>query len=367
MGVPYTHNEYEHLKQFLHINTKEITLALYKIEGVFSDEDLFILMKICKKHGLEHELQGIIINSHLITTYQLLSEQILLHFIDQIRAEFYSYCNKKVTIIYSISVPLVTIHKTYHDILEALQYINAHTTGQVIELNQMYGILKEKKQEKKLLKTLFYSIACGDKQQVNQNIENLFKTIHHQKTTCTIYRNYLVETLRWIWEEGNFGEKHEISLQSYIEQFSRLTSINDLEKLFYQIVIELTLHIYNSTKLYNNKLVNLLCLYTITYISNEKLTLKWLAKNYLHVDADYLSKLFIKETGQRYKQYLLHLRIEKAKQLLDLYDEDTIYEIATKVGMGNNPQYFSHIFKKHTGLSPSDYKQRHKNRIFNQR
>ena len=53
-------------------------------------------------------------------------------------------------------------------------------------------------------------------------------------------------------------------------------------------------------------------------------------------------------------QYILSLRISAAKRYLDSTNK-SIAEIASAVGY-DNPLYFSRIFKKHTGYSPSEYK-----------
>lgn len=53
-------------------------------------------------------------------------------------------------------------------------------------------------------------------------------------------------------------------------------------------------------------------------------------------------------------QYILSLRITAAKGLLEKTDKN-ITEIADSVGY-DNPLYFSRLFKKYTGLSPSEYK-----------
>lgn len=50
------------------------------------------------------------------------------------------------------------------------------------------------------------------------------------------------------------------------------------------------------------------------------------------------------------------VRIEKAEELMRTTDRK-IYEICELVGY-NNPQYFSVVFKKYTGLSPQEYKQK---------
>ena len=60
-------------------------------------------------------------------------------------------------------------------------------------------------------------------------------------------------------------------------------------------------------------------------------------------------------------QYILSLRISAAKNYLDTTDKN-INEIAYAIGY-DNPLYFSRLFRKHTGLSPSEYKKQTPNNI----
>lgn len=85
------------------------------------------------------------------------------------------------------------------------------------------------------------------------------------------------------------------------------------------------------------------------------LSLKWIAENYLYMNVDYVSKKFFKETGQKFSKYLTDIRIQKAKELLSCTEADKIQNIARQIGLENNPQYFSQIFKKNTGMTPSQY------------
>ena len=94
--------------------------------------------------------------------------------------------------------------------------------------------------------------------------------------------------------------------------------------------------------------------YTEHNLEKPGLSLKWLAENYLFMNVDYISKRFAKETGLKFSKYLNDLRIQKAKYYMES-GTYTIHEIAELVGCGQNPQYFSQIFKKNTGLSPSQY------------
>lgn len=90
-------------------------------------------------------------------------------------------------------------------------------------------------------------------------------------------------------------------------------------------------------------------------LNNPNLTLKWIAENFLFMNVDYVSKRFIKETDQKFSNYLTGLRIQKAKTLLAEGHAEQIQWVAEQVGCGNNPQYFSQIFKKSTGMTPSAY------------
>ena len=90
-------------------------------------------------------------------------------------------------------------------------------------------------------------------------------------------------------------------------------------------------------------------------ISNPNLTLKWIAENYLYMNVDYVSRKFVRQTGQKFSAYLTDVRIQCAKHLMSESGADNLYSIAEQVGCGNNPQYFSQIFKKNTGMTPSAY------------
>ena len=95
--------------------------------------------------------------------------------------------------------------------------------------------------------------------------------------------------------------------------------------------------------------------YVEKHIEDAELSLKWIAENYLYMNVDYLSKKFLKETGCKFSKYLTDTRIKKAKEILASGNIDSIQCVADMVGCENNPQYFSQIFKKSTGMTPSKY------------
>jgi two-component system response regulator YesN len=76
--------------------------------------------------------------------------------------------------------------------------------------------------------------------------------------------------------------------------------------------------------------------------------------NVVHVSACYFSLIFKQEVGMTFIDYLVKIRIEKAKELLAI-PGNLSYEVAYQVGY-NNPTYFSRLFKKHVGISPTEFK-----------
>ena len=97
----------------------------------------------------------------------------------------------------------------------------------------------------------------------------------------------------------------------------------------------------------------------IEYISNhynEDLSIKKVA-NKVHLSHTYFSRLFKKELGVSFVEYVTNVRIKRAKWLLS-NTNDSIESIAEQVGF-NTPNYFSSIFKKHVGISPSEYREEH--------
>lgn len=87
---------------------------------------------------------------------------------------------------------------------------------------------------------------------------------------------------------------------------------------------------------------------------NLEAEMKKLPHNY-----DYIRKLFKKETGVTPREFLLKQRMELAQKLLtggaaNKYSSYTVSQIAEACGF-SEPLYFSRVFKKYYGVSPSNY------------
>lgn len=76
----------------------------------------------------------------------------------------------------------------------------------------------------------------------------------------------------------------------------------------------------------------------------------------LSVDPAYFSRKFTQQVGLSPKQYILNKRIERAKELLRVTNAG-IFEIANSIGY-DDQFYFCRIFKKISGMSPSQYRKK---------
>lgn len=74
----------------------------------------------------------------------------------------------------------------------------------------------------------------------------------------------------------------------------------------------------------------------------------------VNLSACHFSAVFSQEAGHTFKEYLTETRIKKAKELLRTTPLKAS-EICYQVGY-NDPHYFSHVFHKSTGLTPTEFR-----------
>lgn len=87
------------------------------------------------------------------------------------------------------------------------------------------------------------------------------------------------------------------------------------------------------------------------YCTSIKITM--FAEKYFF-SIEYLTKLFKSKYGYSIYEYVLKLRMERAKELLS-NEENKIVDIAERLGYADN-HYFSKAFRNYYGISPSQYR-----------
>jgi len=73
-----------------------------------------------------------------------------------------------------------------------------------------------------------------------------------------------------------------------------------------------------------------------------------------HINYNYAGQLFRQETGETINKFLMRIRMDKASDLLK-NTAMSIADVATETGY-KDYFYFAKIFKKHWGITPSEYR-----------
>ncbi len=102
-----------------------------------------------------------------------------------------------------------------------------------------------------------------------------------------------------------------------------------------------------------NSIIVLIKDYIAAHFAESDLSVKNIS-DYANMSASYTCTFFKNETGATLNQYILEYRMKKAKQLL-ADPRNKISDISFAVGY-NDGNYFAKSFRKHTGVSPSEYR-----------
>lgn len=151
---------------------------------------------------------------------------------------------------------------------------------------------------------------------------------------------------------GDHEEVKNLNLTTLYPMIEACENIIDLHDILIVAVKKVADNVDN----YNKKNIKLLLKNAVEYLEahyNEPLTLNDVSEA-LYVSSYYLSRMFKKELNKNFVDYLNEIRIEKAKELLKNVRYKT-YEVAEAVGI-SDAHYFSKLFKKYVGLTPTEYK-----------
>lgn len=159
--------------------------------------------------------------------------------------------------------------------------------------------------------------------------------------------NGLLDNNPWLYK---FIDKRELTNIDFLQcnefDYIKTEMINLIQKI---------LTILNKFQFSNQDrgIVKQVCDYVLENIDSE-LTLKIISDN-LYMNRTYISETFKQKTEMAFIEYLTLVKMERAKMLIRS-DNLRAYEIAEKLGF-KDIEYFSKLFKKYTGMTPTEFRQ----------
>lgn len=208
-----------------------------------------------------------------------------------------------------------------------------------------------------ILKEVRFLLNSGTCPEINTYVDQLFNNLSlgageaHLKNLCY----YLVIFTQTVLHENN--ETFTDVFQSEIQVWDKLNcfeTIEDASAWIKEIMSLSYRHLAAKSSTSNTQIVDRVKRY-IEYNYVKNISLEEMAAT-LFYSANYINRIFKQETGETIFNYAYTFRIEKAKEML-LDPKIKLSSVSEALGYSNSA-YFGFIFKRATGLTPKEYRER---------
>lgn len=197
-------------------------------------------------------------------------------------------------------------------------------------------------------------LKVGDKEEAIYFVEEFFKDLGTNAMRSSLFRQYI--TMDAYFSVVEFLEGLQIQ-RDEIETLDVNSSVlqsedNSVSYVAGIIKTALELRDKKASNRYEN-VVDEVIGYIEQNYANEELSLNLIASR-VNFSPNHLSMVFSQQTGQTFSKYLTDYRMNKARELLRCTGKRSS-EISMEVGY-KDPHYFSYLFKKTQGMTPTQYR-----------
>ncbi len=225
------------------------------------------------------------------------------------------------------------------------------------ENKEVKDIKKGKVSQEDLEKEFISLVLIGEKEEaMNLLDEILGMTLSRSKANLNIIKSKNIELLTELSKRAADMGSQSLELASILVEYTtKIVTEKNFDKMFLWVqeaVEKITNAIYHARG-YQKSNENIIK--AINYIKlhyGNEFTLSDVAEH-VYVNPHYLSRLFRKELGMTFKNYLTKTRIDNAIQFMQ-EGEKEVQSLAQKVGF-NDSSYFIKVFKDHVGITPYNY------------
>ncbi len=257
----------------------------------------------------------------------------------------------------TVSTKLSQICHSFEGAVNALHY-RAIMGNKVIYIEDMEPDFSKSLQwDEESQKQLLSAIKFEGEESIRRAVTEIMEQFGKARLPMNQYHIYMTVLLSELFK---MVRSYQLDMDSVFGsdftgsfQMRDYESLGDIKNWLFGICIQLNKRIQrermDSAKLLAEKTKQ----FVQEQFHNSELSVELMC-NHLHVSPAYFSTIFKRETETNFITYLTNVRLEEAMKLLETTDDKT-YIISQKVGY-MEPNYFSYVFKKHFGMSPSQYR-----------
>jgi len=167
-----------------------------------------------------------------------------------------------------------------------------------------------------------------------------------------LYLDMAIAVIEYVWE-NNMNYDEDYNMDDYVCRINNIETISELNELLINLYNKATKEVREKNKIKTVKAVEKAKKYIEDNYWSQDVSLDYLSER-IFINPSYLSKVFKREIKYSVTEYLTEVRLKKAKEIMDSRSDLQISAIASQVGY-SDPFYFSKLFKKSFGVSPSKY------------
>lgn len=255
---------------------------------------------------------------------------------------------------------LPDLPKAFQEALSALDYRFLLGKNRVISIGDMeFGSSLDNLSYIHMEKKLISAIKTGEKTVVTLTLQDWINEM--KKGTCSMDKCYgklnkLLVALMNVLVETGFEDAAVLGDHSFMQLYARKT-LDDVRLWLEEICLALVDLLAEKRTKVSESQMEAAVAYIHSNYADEQLSLQQVC-NHIYMSMSYFSALFKPHTGETFIEYVTRYRLDKAKEMLAASQLKT-YELAAKVGY-SDPQYFSVIFKRNTGMTPKEFRAAHK-------
>ncbi len=208
-----------------------------------------------------------------------------------------------------------------------------------------------------LEKQIFSTLSKGDVERMRMIANRFFDwMIEHYPTLRDNIRLKVLEFVLQAEKDAFYEGAVNYSFEyrgNYLSDVMAITDPEELRAWFLDKMIDVCSSIHNRKEHQSESVVSKAKAYMQENFGRD-ISLDDVSRE-MNVSPYYFSKLFKDESGKNFIEYLTELRMDRARELLR--DENrSVKEISLTVGY-TDPNYFSRIFKKQTGMTPREFRE----------